>query len=537
MAGLLFLLAQNTTPFGALSYAQFSISESKELEERLSKTIFLDLRDINVVDILKFLAVQGNLNIVTSKNVQGRSTLVLRDVKIGDALEILLISNQLAYELKGSVIYIMTEDEYVQAHGKNFNDKKKVLTRKLEYTKPSYAMAAVQAVQSTIGKVVVDEETGTIVMIDTPEKLLQMNSLLDDIERRLDTKIVQLKYANAKDVEAQLKPGIDGKGVGTVYGDERSNQLLLTAYPGRMQTVLPVVTALDKKTKAVLIEARILKLSLNPKYDFGINWEKTFENSPSKDLKNLDFRGAFPINSAISTATSLGTIGKIAAGKFDDTEFALELKALKQVEDTKVLANPRLMILNRQEAKINIGDRVPYVVTTSTGTGNNISVSEEIKFIDVGIMLAVTPIINDDGYISMKIRPEISSQTGTLTTPTKNQIPLVNTTFIETSVIVQDGVTIILGGLRRDDVGQKRMGIPFLMDLPYVGNLFKSIHDSIQRSEIVILLTPKIVSGDKDILDQPLSIKGDTLSPFGRRDQNIFDSSRLTKRIAGKERP
>ncbi|HRK62116.1 MAG TPA: secretin N-terminal domain-containing protein [Candidatus Omnitrophota bacterium] len=473
---------------------------SPEMNEKLEKTIFLDLRDINVVDVFKFIAVQGGLNVVTSKNVQGRATLVLKNVKIRDALDILVVSNQLAYEARENIIFIMSEDEYVQSRGKTFNDKRKVLTRTLQFAKPTYVVTALQAVQSALGKIVVDEDTGTVVMIDTAEKLTQMNALLDQLEYKLETKVIPLQYANAKDIEAQLKASIDAKGVGSIQADERSNQVVLTAYPGRMDSILPTVTALDKQTKAVLVEARILQITLNPKYDFGIDWEKLFKNH-----NGLDFQGSFPIDTGAGGA--LTHFGKIAVGNVQDGDLSADIRFLKQVSNTKILANPRVMILNKQESKINIGDRIPYVVTTSTGTGANVSVSEDIRFIDVGINLVVTPIINDDGYITMKIRPEISSQTGTLTTPTQNQIPLVNTTYIETSVIVKDGVTIVLGGLRRDDVTEEDRGVPYLMDIPWVGNAFRSRNDSVARKEILVFITPKIVTGGQDVYDRALDIK------------------------------
>ncbi len=473
---------------------------SPEMEQKLEKTIFLDLRDINVVDVFKFIAVQGNVNVVTSKNVQGRSTLVLKNVKIRDALDILVISNGLAYEVRENIIYIMSEEEYTQTRGKSFNDKRKVLTRTLIYAKPTYVVTTLQAVQSALGKVVVDEDTGTVVMIDTAEKLTQMNALLDQLEHKLETKVIPLQYANAKDIETQLKPSIDAKGVGTIIADERSNQIVLSAYPGRMESLLPTVTALDRQTKAVLIEARILQLTLNPSYDYGIDWEKLF-----KSHNGLDFKGSFPIDS--TTAHAATNFGKIAVGNINDGDLMADIRFLKQVTNTKVLANPRVMILNHQESKINIGDRIPYVVTTTTGTGTTASVSEEIRFIDVGINLSVTPTINDDGYITMKIRPEISSRTGDLTTPTDNIIPLVNTTYIDTAVIVKDGVTIILGGLRRDDVSEKKKGVPYLMDMPWIGGAFKSRSDSISRTEILVFITPKIVTGANDVIDNNIAIK------------------------------
>ncbi|PIQ86543.1 MAG: hypothetical protein COV74_04460 [Candidatus Omnitrophica bacterium CG11_big_fil_rev_8_21_14_0_20_45_26] len=473
----------------------------------LQKKIFLDLRDINVVDVLKFLAIEGDINIVTSRNVQGRSTLLLRNVPIQDALDIIVLSNQLAYYMKGDIIYVMTENEYQQLYGENYNDQRKVLTRQLRYVKPSYAASALQSVQSGLGKVLIDEETGTLIMIDTPDKLEAMTELLDEIEKKVETKVIPLSYAKAREVEAQLRTRLDAKSVGSITSDERSNKLFVSAYPERMDEVLPLIEELDSQTKAVLIEARILQITINPKFDFGIDWESQPHKSSSRLYRNLDIVGSFPISSDISTDSSIGTVGKIAVGNLSNNEFTTELKALKQVQNTEVLANPRLMILNGEEANINIGDRVPYVVTTTTGTGNNVSVSEEIKFIDVGISLVVSPTINEDNMITMRIRPEISSQTGTLTTPAGAKIPQVNTTFIESSVVVKSGKTIILGGLKRDDLTKNDKGFPYLSDIPVLGHLFKSRSDTTKRTEIIILITPKIVTGEKDVIDKPVPIK------------------------------
>lgn len=501
------------------------MSPEQQMQEGLDKKIFLDLRDINVVDIIKFLAIQGNLNIVTSKNVQGRSTLVLKNVAIRDALEIIVVSNQLGYEIKNGIIYVMTEEEYLQVYGKSFNDKRRIQTRSLKYAKPGYVLTALQAVQSAVGKVIIDEETGSVIMIDIPEKIAEMNALIDRVEKKVETKVVSLQYAKAKDVETQLKLQLDAKSVGSVFADERSNQLAITAYPERMAEVLELVASLDKPTVGVLLDVRILQLTINPRFDWGIDWEKAFQRSEHAGLRNLDFQGAFPIDSNISSAANLGTVGKIAVGQLTTDDFTLEVKALKQVQNTKVLANPRLMVLNGEEARINIGDRIPYVITTTTGTGNNASVSEEIKFIDVGLSLLVTPEINDQGFITMQIRPEISSQTNTLVTPTNNQIPIVNTTFVESTVIIQDGVSVILGGLRRDDYTEANRGFPFLMDVPFLGHLFKNRDESAIKTEIVIFITPKIVKGDKDMIDQEIPIKGTGLAARG----NVFNSLRLGK--------
>ena len=497
----------------------------------MQKTIFLDLRDINVIDVFKFIAVQGNLNIVTSKNVQGRSTLLLRDVKIKDALDILAISNQLAYEVRNNILYIMTEDEYAQTHGKNFNDKKRIAIRTLKNAKPSYAMAALQGVQSSIGKVIIDEDTGTIVMIDIPEKIMEMNGILDKVELNLKTTVIKLQFAKADDVAAQLKPQIEGKGVGTVLADTRSNQIFLSAYPDRLDEAIKMVEALDVRTKAVLIETRILQLTLNPSFNFGIDWQKVF---PQNNFNDMKLTGTFPIGNA-SDGSTITSLGSLKLGTMNDENFVLAIDAMKQVTNTKVLANPRLMTLDRQEAKINIGDRIPYVVSTTTATsGTNTGISQDVRFIDVGLMLTVTPIINDDGYVTMKIRPEISSKTGdvqafvgVVTTiggsqSVYNNIPIVNSTFVESTVIIRDGNSAILGGLMSNVTTENNKGIPYLMDIPYIGNAFKSRSESIQKKEVVIIITPHIVDATKDMLDKPIAIKGKTTGNI--RDAGVHEN-------------
>ena len=508
-------------------FAETSETQSgKAVEAGMNKSIFLDLRDINVVDVFKFLAVQGNLNLVTSKNVQGRSTLLLRDVKIKDALDILAVSNQLAYETRNGITYIMTEDEYAITHGKNFNDKKKIAIRTLKTAKPSYAMATLQGIQSAIGKVIIDEDTGTVVMIDIPEKLMQMNGILDQVEKNLATKVIRLQFAKADEIAAQLKPQIEGKGVGTVIADMRSNQIILSAYPDRLENAAKLVTALDKQTRAVLIETRILQLTLNPSFEFGIDWSKKF---PVDNINNFKITNIFSNTGLVDPAdTSAGldggttNFGRMTVGQVGDN-FAMRIKAMKEIQDTKVLAQPRLMVLDRQEAKINIGDRIPYVVSTTTASsGTQTGISQDVRFIDTGLMLAVTPIINDDGFVTLKIRPEISSKTGdvdsfvgvvgsgTDSREVSNKIPIVNSTVVESTVIVRDGVSAILGGLIRDEQTVNNKGVPYLMDIPILGNAFKSRTEAIKKTELVIIITPHIVSGEKDILNQPIAIKGNS---------------------------
>ena len=492
---------------GSFYIREYAYSEdegSEILRKKLEQRISLDLRNMNVVDVYKFLAFKGKFNISISKNVSGRVTLFLKNVSIKDALDIISIANNLGYRLMGdNIIHVMTEEEYLAMYGKRFSDKRIVKIIYLKYAKPAYVLEALKNIKSDIGRVVIDEDTGSVVMIDMKENIERMERAISKMEHPLETRIYDLKYAKAEDVAAKLRQKIENKAVGSVQADVRSNQIIVRAFPERLEEVGELIRALDKKTKAVLIEVRILKVVLNPKLNQGIDWEAIF-----KDLNSLDLVGSFPISSEISTKSALGTVGKIAVGNVDEDNFRMELKMLKQVSETKVLANPRIMVTDREEARIHIGDKLAFVTTTTVGTGEAQRINEEVHFIDVGVKFKVTPIINDDGFISMKIQPEISSKSGELVTPQGAKIPLINTTVVETDVIVKDGNTIVIGGLRQDELIRIKKGIPGLMDIPGLGKIFSNYSKEKVQSEIVIFLTPHIVSGEENIVDREFKRKG-----------------------------
>lgn len=468
---------------------------TESIEQKFERKVTLDLRDMDIIDVFKFLSLKGEFNIVVSKGVIGRVTLVLKRVKIADALDIISLANGLGYKIVSDIVYIMPEAEYFQTYGKYFRDKTRVKIFYLKYVRPSYAMEALKNVKSEIGKLVVDEDTGSVVMIDTEENIKEMEKVLEKIDHRLQTKVFSLNSAKAETVKEKLRERLDVKAVGSIQADERSNKVIITALPERFSEIEPLIEALDQRHKEVLIKVKILKIILNPKFDFGIDWEKAFSNSRYSTLRSLDFRGAFPIASSISTSGSLGTVGKMAIGNVSADQFSIEIKALKQVSDTKVLANPQILVVNNEEAKIHIGDKLAYVTTTTTGTGADQTTNEEIHFIDTGILLNVKPVISEDGFISMTIKPEISSQSGTLTTPKGATVPLINTTLIESKVMVKDGVTIVIGGLHKDEGSKSHKGLPGLSEVPFIGGVFRNVSDQITKTEIVIFLTPTIIDG------------------------------------------
>ncbi len=464
----------------------------EELMARLERMITLDVREMNVVDVLKFLALKGDFNLVTSSQVQGRVTLYLKNVKIKDALDIALISNGLAYHVERDIIHVVSGQEYEFMYGRKFNEKDIVEIISLKYAKPTYVLSALEGVKSSLGRVIIDEDTGSVVLIDTPESIGKMKKIIDRIENPLETFVYSMQYAKAVDIVEQLKAKIDANTVGSVAADERTNAIIVRAYPGRKAELETLIKSLDVPTKEVLVDVRVLQVVFKPQMDYGIDWDVQFS---SRDVK---FSSFLLDENALTSADALySKYGRVGIGYMDSDGFEARIRALKQVSDTKILSNPKLLVTNNEEAKIHVGDTVPYIISTTSGTGENAITSEEVRFVDVGLKLGVIPRINDDGFITIIMKPEISTVTGSIASE-GGGIPKVNKTLVETTVMVKDGMTVVLGGLKKDNKVLVNRGIPVLMDMPLLGKLFQSRSESVESTEIVIFITPHIIKGDED---------------------------------------
>lgn len=492
-------------------------------EQRIS----LDLRNIDILESLKFLAAKIGLNMIVTKGVTGRITLTVENAVAKDVFDIMLRSNGLAYVLQGDIYNVMTEAEYKTLYGKNFYDNRQVKVFRLKYAVPEQAFNLLDALKSDIGRVLVDQEAGNAMIMDTPEKISQIEKSLEEFEKKNKVEVFPLKYAKAKDVEDILKAQLDVKRAGYIKADERNNQVIVQALSERMQEIEQLIRDLDKKTKEVLIDTQIVKIKLSDQVDSGVQWEGLFDAGQKYGMSYL---GSYPFSSVQSataawrsrpqvltdaggivgaypfsgTTSNQAASNKMVAGEAihfgvvdSKRDFDVLVKYLQTVGKTKILSNPKLVVVNNQEAKIHVGEKQAYVTTTTTSGQTTNTISEEVTFVDVGIQFAVTPTINDDGYITMKVKPEISSVTSTLITPTNNRIPIIDTSLTETTVLIKDGTTLIIGGLRREEKTNIAEQFPFLGKLPLLGFLFRSATNKVDRTELLVMITPHIISGNE----------------------------------------
>ncbi|MFH0826290.1 MAG: secretin N-terminal domain-containing protein [Candidatus Omnitrophota bacterium] len=496
-------------------------------EQRIS----LSVRNIDIIEALKFFSIKSGLNIVPTQKVSGRVTLTVENVPVKDVFDIMLRSNSLAYEKKGDIYNVMTEQEYKLLFGKNFSDTRKVQMFRLKYAIPDQAFPLLEAIKSEIGRLLVEPESGTVMLIDTPEKIAAAQKALEGMEQESSVKIFSLKYAKAKDVEDQLKNQLDLKKVGSIKADDRTNQVIVQTFPERMKKIEMLIEGLDKKTKAVLIDVKILKIKLSDRLDTGIQWEGLFNiakqygmayigsypfsnmtggitnptfSTRSEVLESLGGQvGSYPFS---GTTSSLNSSAKIAPGKNmhigivdAKRDFDMVINYIKTLGKSKIIASPSLAVVNNQEAKVHIGERRAYITTTTTTGTSTTTVAEEVTYVDVGVRLSLIPMINDDGYVTIKVKPEISSVIGYVTSSSNNAVPIIDTNSAETTVIAKDGSTIIIGGLGREEKIESSEQVPFLGSIPFLGFFFRNKTQTVEHTELVIMLTPIIFEGDRFI--------------------------------------
>lgn len=449
------------------------------------KKISLDLKGVDLIELFRILSLKTGYTIVPTKAVSGRVNIFLNNLTFEEVLDIVLVSQDLAQERKGDILYIMTAEEYQQLYGEKYNEKRSIRRLNLGYAKPSAIFEALSQLKSDIGKIVVDEASGVILLIDVPEKLALMEQTARELDRPPQMEIFDLKYSKSGDMKAHLTDALTD-GPGKLLVDERSNKAMVMDLPGKMEKLKQIVQAFDAEPQQVFIEAEIVQVTLNDQFQSGINWDEIFTEFMTRDLRLI---GTFPVSPALSAKQQI-KIGTLAQDKFEGT-----LELLKTYGDTKILSRPRIAAINNQEAKILVGAREAYVTQTLSQAQASTVTSESIEFVDVGVKLNVLPTINKDGFITMKIKPEVSNVRETITTALGSRIPIVETSESETVVKIKDGTMIMIAGLMKEELRKDRRGTPRLANLPLLGVLFSTRSDQKKTTELIIFLRPRLMSG------------------------------------------
>ena len=283
--------------------------------------------------------------------------------------------------------------------------------------------------------------------------------------------VIQLNYGLAADLASPLAQMLSGKGSITV--DNTSNSLVIKTSRGDMQRITQVISELDKRPAQVLVEVAIMDVQGDSSQILGIGPNTTLPNGSTIKQKGM------------ANTFAEGTQGMFV--NLIEGNFNVLLEALQSNQNIDLLATPKILAVNHKKATIITGQRLGFRTTTSSTDGN--FVSEGVDFLDVGTKLSFTPHIANNGDITMEIKPEVSE--GTVS---DDGIPNEDSTEAETTVLVRDGQTVLIGGLIREKNVQTVTGVPLLSDIPFLGDFFKKNSTERVKKETIVLITPRLVT-------------------------------------------
>ena len=354
--------------------------------------------------------------------------------------------------------------------------------------------------------------------------IIRIRSMDELTTEPVDTRVFIVNYANAQALLGSISPLIDTAAGGRVQVDARSNALVITERPSRMNKVQEIIETLDKATDQVMIESKFVEVRRTDGKDLGVDWSSlggenggvglditdTFSNFGGKDATDFvteEVQAALGSPATASGSANTLTSNPLDTAVFSSTSFGAVLKALESRNDVELVSNPTVVTMNNEKALIKITREFPqpeFTFNSETGQRQFNGLGEPI---DVGITLEVTPSVNAAGFINLDIFPEVSSTTedrnieGTL-------FPIRDVRTAQTRIMIKDGFTLALGGLVSRESSDATTKVPVLGNLPGVGRLFSSDSKNIVESNLIIFITAKTLNPDgtnyKDTVDPRL---------------------------------
>jgi len=406
-------------------------AEKKEilttLEQRMLKRISVEFRDTSIDDVIRIMAEQADVDVVKSPKVTGNVTATLTDVPLEEALNNILT-----------------------AHGYRYVTGKNML------------------------------------------RIAPAEEITEEAER-LVSRIYRINYADTIGVERALLKFISKQG--SLSSSPGTSNIIVTDTESKIKAIDTFMDEVDRITPQILVEARIYDITSRQTLDLGVEWEAgrrtdaaftgTVGTNPTSGPRNpfltSGFTGATSETEDISGALRLGFLDS-------SIDIDMILRAQQQDVDAKLLANPRILVLDNEEAVFDIVTEHPYVEKTISGG----TITETVKFKEVGVKLSVRPHVTRDGMLRLNITPEFGVVIRQVLISASN-VPVVDTRKLDTIALVEDGQTVVLGGLRKKDVSKTTNKIPLLGDIPLIGALFRFEGEDTSNTELVVFITPRII--------------------------------------------
>ena len=397
------------------------------LEQRMLKRISIDFRNTPIDDVLRIMAEQADVDIVKSPKVTGNVTATLTDVPLEEALSNILAAHGYSYVVGKNMIRIAPAEE----------------------------------------------------IAEKAEALVH--------------RIYRITYADVTEVEKSLKKFISKRG--SLSSNPGTSNIIVTDTETNIKAIDTFISEVDRITPQILVEARIYDITSRDKLDLGVEWEAgrntTFPGgvgtNPTAGSRNPFVISGF---TGRTNKTATATAGALRFGLLNESiDIDVILRAEQENIDAKLLANPRILVLDNEKALFDIVTEHPYIERTISGT----TITETVKFKDVGVKLEVTPHVTREGMLRLHIVPEFGIVVQAASALTSN-VPVVDTRKVDTIALVKDNQTVVLGGLRKKDVSTQTNKVQLLGDLPLLGGLFRFEGEDTAVTELVVFITPKIIT-------------------------------------------
>jgi type IV pilus assembly protein PilQ len=424
--------------------AKFSESFCTKILSGEKEKVSLDFQGAQVANIFRILADVGGFNVVLHPDVKGETNVRLVDIPWNQALELILKNNGMGKQCFGNIVRIAPMKS-LEAEEKQRTDTKK--SKKLA---------------------------------DTEEEL----------SSNLETEVLPINYANLEDMAKNLEKMVTKRG--RVSIDKRTNTMVLTDVRNNLDIMAGIVRNLDRATKQISIQARIVEATRTAAKTLGVQWGGSVNRTTNKEFPTtvdlgtnsnlgkkfiVDLPNAaklLPFNAA-GVGLSLGSLTK-------DVVLDIQLSALEEQGQGRTLSSPRVTTLDNKEAKIQAGRKIPYTTVSQDGT--------KIQFVDATLELNVTPHVTREQNILLKIQAKKNA--ADFSRPV-NGVPTITTKEAFTEVQVEDAETTVLGGLYENTVQSAQGKVPFFADIPLLGYMFRNFSDTLNVEELLIFITPTII--------------------------------------------
>ncbi len=405
------------------------------LQQRMQKKISVDFKDMDIDNALIMMTKQAGVNYVKSPKVTGNVTATLTDVPLEEVLNTILKAHGYGYELTENVIRVAPLED--------------ITNKSIE---------------------------------------------------RLVNRIYRITYADVTEVEKALKKFISKRG--TITSNPGTSNIIVNDIESKIKAIDEFVKEIDRITPQILVEARIYDITSKDRLDLGVQWnagrDTTYNGAGITEIgTNPSGRSDPFMSGAFSGATSKtsGTTGALRLGWLNSSiDIDVLLKAQQNIINAKLLANPRVLVLDNKTASINIIKEIPYQEISETSGGGNIG---STSFRNVGVELQVTPHLTRDKMVRLHLVPKFSVKTDEVTVSGASQAypqPVVDKREADTTLLIKSGQTVVLGGLRKKEVTKQINKVPLLGDIPLLGNLFKFEGEDTVNSELVVFVTPYIIT-------------------------------------------